>query len=63
MRNPIKRKEDEVQEGPEQQVNVMQTPQGVVVEREVNLSLINDKLNYAMGLLHKIAQACEVEIN
>jgi len=34
-----------------------------VVEREINLGLINDKLNYVISTVNKIAEACDVELN
>lgn len=61
-RNPTKTEEP-------QGLPEMPTPQKIdnqnlqVIEREVNLGLINDKLNYITGLLHKVAEACEVDIN
>jgi hypothetical protein len=59
-RNPVKDKE--IPEAPTPEHSAPATPQGVVVEREITLSLINDKLNYAIGLLHEIAKACEIDL-
>jgi len=58
MRNPIKREEIQPQ-APAQ----IAEPQNVqIIEREVTLSLLNDKLNYITGLLHKIAEAAEIDL-
>ena len=65
VRNPSKRSEEkpEIPQMPQAKGD-QQDPQNVqVIEREVNLALINDKLNYVTGLLHKIAEACEVDLN
>lgn len=59
VRNPVKKKEDE--EVPTPSESASPNPQGTVIEREINLSLINDKLNYAIGLLHEIANACDID--
>lgn len=58
MRNPVQKKEEAppVPEPTEQQETPVQ-----IVEREITLSVINEKLNYAIGLLHKIGEACEID--
>lgn len=57
MRNPIIKKEElPVPEPPAEAQNIQ------IVEREINLSLINDKLNYITGLLHKIVEAAEIDL-
>ena len=59
VRNPIKKAAPE--EIPQEEPKNEESPQVQVLEREISLSLINDKLNYLTGVIHKIAQACEVE--
>jgi len=61
VRNPLKKSEEEVKEVPKPEVKEEVSTQ--VVERVINISLLNDKLNYVIGALHKIAEACEVDIN
>jgi len=34
-----------------------------VVEREITIGLLNDKLNYLTGIVHKIAEACECDLS
>lgn len=62
VRNPMKRSEPEVP-APEEKKEAEAAPQVQIVEREINLSLLNDKLNYMTGILHKIAEACEVDLS
>jgi len=33
-----------------------------IQEREISLSLVNDKINYLIEMVNKIAAACEVDI-
>ena len=61
VRNPLKRKEET--EGP-LEIPKAETvsEEGVqIIEREINISLINNKINYVIGLLQKIADACDVD--
>lgn len=37
--------------------------EGVVIERVIDLKLINDKLNYITGILHKIAEKAEIDLS
>lgn len=69
MRNPIKKKEEEK---PQDEPAVPQLPEEPVAFREVevNLSLLNDKLNYLAGdlsiqkeLLLEIAKACQIDVS
>lgn len=62
MRNPLVKQKEEVK--PEPAVPTPSEPETPVqlVEREINLSLINDKLNYITGLLHKIIEAAEIDL-
>lgn len=63
MRNPLFKKE-EVALAPVPKVEVKEEATNTqVVEREVNLSLVNEKLNYVIGLLHKICEAGEINLN
>ena len=70
VRNPLKREADlPAKETPQaQQPQAPQTarggePQVQIVEREINLALLNDKLNYITGILLKVADACEVDLD
>ncbi len=67
MRNPTKKKEEkkeEVPEVPEAPAAPAETEGAApIIEREINLSLINDKLNYLISTTNKIAEACEVNLN
>lgn len=60
VRNPVKRVEEEPQAQqpaqPEAPVN------RIVEEREITLSLINDKLNFLTNVVLKIAEACDVDL-
>lgn len=38
-------------------------PQVQIVEREITLGLLNDKINYLTGILIKIAEASEIELD
>lgn len=58
MRMP-KKKDEETQEAEAPAVS----PNTKVVEREINLALINDKLNYLITLSTKIAEACEIDLS
>lgn len=50
------------EEPKKEQVN--DNKQGVqIIEREVTLSLINDKLNYITGVLHKIADENNINLD
>lgn len=60
VRNPMKREPEEVPKVEEKQA---ETPQVQIMEREISLSLLNDKLNYLTGVIHKIAEACEVNLD
>lgn len=62
VRNPLK-KEEPTPPAPPQEQPQSEAPQVQVVEREINLTLINDKLNYITGIVHKIAEACEVDLS
>lgn len=59
VRKPIQRSQPEdvpqSATAPESQVQYQ--------EREINLSLINDKLNYLIGVCNQIAQACEIDLS
>lgn len=59
MRNPIRKKEEEIQT-PDAQI---ENPTMQVIEREITLSLLNDKINYITGLLHKIVEAAEIDLD
>lgn len=65
VRNPIKQEEPQAPtpEAPKApaEAEAPKVPTQFV-EREINLSLINDKLNYVTGLLHKIAEAAEIDL-
>jgi hypothetical protein len=63
VRNPLKRSEPEQKESEESKQNQNNKQDVQIMEREINLSLINDKLNYLSGIIHKIAEACEVDLN
>jgi len=64
MRNPVaKKKEEEVAKEVPSPTPTAPVVQEAVVEREINLSLINDKLNYVISTVNKIAEACEVDLN
>lgn len=61
-RNPVREKAEAAKETPDAD-NPGNSPQDIqVVEREITLALLNDKINYMTGLLHEIAKACDVEI-
>lgn len=60
VRNIIKK--DEVPEA-EPISPAANIPQVQIREMEINLSLINDKINYMTSLLHKIAEACEINFS
>lgn len=61
VRNPLK-KTEEVKEDPKPAEVKAET--GVqVIERPINISLLNDKLNYIIGILTKIAKAAEIDIS
>lgn len=68
-RNPLKKSEPAPQ--PEQEPELPPLPPketggapGVqVIERPINIGLINEKLNYITGLLIKVAEACEVDLD
>lgn len=57
VRKPFKRDEPEVPEQPAPQTNE------VVIEQEINLSLLNRKINYLTSVVVKIAEACEVKLD
>jgi hypothetical protein len=59
VRNPLK------QEDPAEQPEEQPTQKGPVEIREVeiNLSLVNTKLNYLTGLVIKIADACKIDLS
>lgn len=61
MRNPL-RKEPEAAPVPIPQAPALPEPTVQIVEREITLSVVNEKLNYAIGILHKIAEAAELDI-
>lgn len=61
MRNPLKKEEEKKEAVPEIQEAEPKPVQ--IVEREVTLSLINEKLNYVTGILHKIAEAAEIKVD
>lgn len=63
VRNPIKKKQDKTEEAPTPTPEAAAPGEMQYIERPVNIALLNDKLNYITGLLHKIAKACEVELN
>jgi len=64
VRNPLKK------EPPEEELPVMPQPQQKeptsqnmqIVERPITLELINDKINYLTGVIHKIAEAAEIQL-
>lgn len=59
-RNPVKKQESpELPPLPTPSEEKSQNVQ--VVEREVTLSLLNDKINYLTNVVHKIAEACECD--
>lgn len=61
VRNPIAK--EDPQPEPVEQAAPEQPAQPVqVIEREVTLSLLNDKLNYLTGVIHKIAEAAEIKL-
>lgn len=63
VRNPVKKEEvPELPEAPEVPQAAPEEP-ARYIEREITLSLINDKLNYVTELLHKIAEAAEIDLN
>lgn len=66
MRTPF-RKDEPVAPAPVPAQAPAQQPepqaQGTILEREINLSLINDKLNYVISTLNKIAEAAEIDLN
>jgi hypothetical protein len=47
---------------PEPAQPAAQEPQGLIIEREITLSLINDKLNYLSNVVNKIAEAAEIDL-
>lgn len=57
VRNPTKQEEMPQPQKKEEAQNVQ------IIEREISLSLLNDKLNYMTGLLHKIAEACQIDLS
>lgn len=59
-RNLLKREEEETQEIKKEIEKKENDNQ--IVEREITLSLVNDKLNYLINLLNKIAKAAEIKI-
>ena len=62
VRNPLKKsKEQDKVEVPETSEPSIK-PDVQVVERSINLTLINDKINYLIGLIQKIAEACEIDL-
>lgn len=65
-RNPLKKSEpveDDLPAMPQPpQPGTQQDDAGTqIVEREVTLSLLNDKINYLTNVIHKIAKACECD--
>ena len=62
VRNPIKSETKEEVPAPTPEAPEAPAVPTQFVEREINLSLINDKLNYITGLLHKIAEAAEIDL-
>lgn len=56
-RHPIKEREDTEEVPTPSERAPAQTS---LVEREINLSLINDKINYIIGVVNEIAKACEI---
>lgn len=74
VRNPLRRvaEIDENVEAIKQEVNTTLPPRPLkadeadltrVIEREINLSLLNDKINFNTELLLKIAEACEIDLS
>lgn len=62
--NPFKKKKEEVKEEPKQEVPTIEPrPQGQIVEREITLALLNDKLNYLISSIHKIADESGISLD
>lgn len=65
VRNMLNKKnqpadEDEDAEAQEDSHNLLETPG--VIEREINISLLNDKLNYLISAINKIAEASDIKL-
>lgn len=63
VRNPIKKEEAQEEPAAPAPPVPINNENVQFVEREVNLSLLNDKLNYLTGLVHKIAEAAEIDLS
>lgn len=61
-RNPNKEIEEDM-DNPGISANTSNAPKVQVIEREINLALLNDKVNYMTGILLKIAEACKVDLS
>lgn len=61
-RNLMKNKSEEKPEG-EKPEDTQGETQGTIIEREINLPLLNEKLNYILSAINKIAEACEVDLS
>jgi Mg2+/Co2+ transporter CorB len=60
MRNVFKKEKEQEQESPE--IPKIEDNRDVqIIEREINLNLLNDKLNYITGLVLKLCEAAEIE--
>jgi len=62
VRNPLK-KSEEKEEAPKAAEDPKEEAGTQIIERAITLSLINDKLNYLIGLVQKIGEACEVDLS
>lgn len=62
MRKPTEKEEPKKE--PTAAEAVAEAEQGAsLVEREINLTLINDKLNYIISTVNRIAEACEIDLS
>lgn len=62
-RNILNKNKQEDEENTDQTPQASFSPKEVVVERVIDLQLLNEKLNYIIGAVHKIADAADVDLN
>lgn len=63
VRNPLTKPKAPEETTPEPEVPKAPEAAALISEREINLSLINDKLNYVISVVNKIAEAAEIDLN